>query len=472
MSEFEETGAKGIAEAKGTRVMDYNEVDPDLTDHKFDSSRNLSKSSSVSSEIKETAECIQIRIRELRPPLPEPAACIFKVHQGLRSVNEKAYTPTLVSIGPYHHENPNFSAMKEHKLRYLRSYLQRINDNIDIGTINVEPYLLRMEKLADKAQVCYADPICLDRKKFVEMLLLDACFVIEFLCKSHLQEDDPILRSTWMKLQIGRDLMLLENQIPLFVLSELFDLIRARYRPVTLIKMAALFPVSMMLPKQYSETKTKELIEKTSAAGESKHFLDLVHRLYLPSSRKDKYCVGMSCVTELQEAGISFEVNESDDVGIFDIRFENGRMKIPKFKVNDVTETFLRNIVAYEQHSSLDDHKYFTDYISIMDFLIHTGNDANALRLCGIIENMLGDDKEVALMFNKLGDGVVIPPNFYYSNVCKNVNHHCEKPWNEAMAKLRRNYFNNPWAGISTVAAVVLLLLTLIQTAATLIPLF
>lgn len=85
------------------------------------------------------------------------------------------------------------------------------------------------------------------------------------------------------------------------------------------------------------------------------------------------------------------------------------------------------------------------------------------LRQNKIILKEIGDDKQVANIFKKLSDGVAIK-DFYYQKECSNLIQHCEKPWSQMMACLKHNYFQSPWAGASTVAAITLLVLTVIQT--------
>ncbi|KAK9268901.1 hypothetical protein L1049_000666 [Liquidambar formosana] len=94
-----------------------------------------------------------------------------------------------------------------------------------------------------------------------------------------------------------------------------------------------------------------------------------------------------------------------------------------------------------------------------MDELINSEKDVELLRLEGIIENLLGDDERVSDIFTKLADGVFEFPTYHYSEVRDHVNDHCKKRCSRWMATLRGKYFNNPWAGISTIAAGVLLLL-------------
>ncbi|KAI7998489.1 UPF0481 protein [Camellia lanceoleosa] len=108
--------------------------------------------------------------------LVDEAACTFRVHEGLRNANEKAYTPILISIGPYHRGQPKLLAMEKRKEHYLELLLQHNNN------LHREDYLDSMKKLEGKARKYYAVPVDhLDSDEFVKMMLYDACFVIEFL---------------------------------------------------------------------------------------------------------------------------------------------------------------------------------------------------------------------------------------------------------------------------------------------------
>ncbi|GAY66428.1 hypothetical protein CUMW_248680 [Citrus unshiu] len=109
----------------------------------------------------------------------------------------------------------------------------------------------------------------------------------------------------------------------------------------------------------------------------------------------------------------------------FDIKFENRVMKMPSLEIGDATETILQNLIAYEQWSQDINLKHVIDYVEFLNRPINSSKDAELLCRRGIIDNFLGDD--------------------------------------EWMAKLRHNYFNTPWAIISVLATVVLLLLMLLQ---------
>ena len=50
---------------------------------------------------------------------------IYKVPPALRKVNHDAYTPMLISIGPFHHKDEKLKNMEELKLRYFKGACHR-----------------------------------------------------------------------------------------------------------------------------------------------------------------------------------------------------------------------------------------------------------------------------------------------------------------------------------------------------------
>ena len=68
-------------------------------------------------------------IIDLPPLFPEPKpkwtdeCCTYRVPQRLRQVKEEAYTPKLISIGPFHHDKEELRDMEALKLRYYHRIL-------------------------------------------------------------------------------------------------------------------------------------------------------------------------------------------------------------------------------------------------------------------------------------------------------------------------------------------------------------
>jgi len=108
-----------------------------------------------------------------------------------------------------------------------------------------------------------------------------------------------------------------------------------------------------------------------------------------------------------------------------------------------------------------------------MDNLIDSSEDVRYLHYCGIIEHWLGNDYEVADLFNRLCQEVAFDPqNSYLSQLSNKVDRNYSRKWNVLKAILKHKYFNNPWAYFSFFAALVLLVLTLFQSFFTAYPYF
>ncbi|KAK6161724.1 hypothetical protein DH2020_005105 [Rehmannia glutinosa] len=391
---------------------------------------------------------------------------IYKVHSHLRNINIRAYEPEVISIGPYHFDKDNLKMMEDHKLRYLHLLLQHKNDNI-------EKYVSTIGTLEQEARKCYAEPFSLNATEFIEMLVLDGCFVVELVRKCNMiylrEKNDPIFHMDWIINSLQRDLMLFENQIPFFVLCKLFDLIEVPNQHSRLKYLLLSFFDILYPGKVYRENSTNG-----SSSHEIKHLLDLIHSSCRPSidwldsgqekNDKRKKWRFINSATGLREANVKFERNEG--VNLFDVRFKDGTMILAPLTVEDRTESFLRNLIAYEQYfQDTGQSNFVTDYVKFLDCLIDSSRDVEILSRCGIIDNWLGDNEVVANMFNKLTDSVAGPGNdFIYAEIFDSVNKHCNKRRNRWVAKLRRNYLNSPWAVISILVAVVLLLLTVTQT--------
>ncbi|KAH9681096.1 hypothetical protein WN943_029487 [Citrus x changshan-huyou] len=345
---------------------------------------------------------------------------IFKVPDVLRKLNEKAYEPEILAIGPYHHGEDQLLAFEEHKTCYLKKLLERTS-------IPLSDYVMAMRALEDRARMCYGGSISLNRDEFVKMMLLDGCFIVEM-------PNDP------------------RNESFLVMILRFFNGI---------------------LPGKGCR---RDIVDKVDVypMNEIKHWVYLIHDNCLPSrggieaygnnGTNNSYWSFICSATEIQEAGIQFrKVDVLKDDSLFDIKFENGVMKMPSLEISDATETIFQNLIAYKQCSQDINLKHVIDYVEFLNCLINSSKDAELLRRQGIIDILLGDDEAIATLFNKLCDGVVLGERFYYREVFNEVNSHCSWRHNKWMAKLRHNYFNTPCAIISFLAAVVLRLLTLLQ---------
>ncbi|XP_030939994.1 UPF0481 protein At3g47200-like [Quercus lobata] len=337
---------------------------------------------------------IEIRKMVERPEIEPSKQCrIYKVPNPLRKGNEEAYTPQVVSIGPFHHKNERLKAMEEHKERYFRSFLQRSKKKLEdlVGVIR---------DMEESIRGCYEETIDLNSDRFVKMILLDAIFIIELFIRkiliSQISDDPNVVdpRSTFLKV----DLLLLENQLPFFVIEKLYDLAIPSPSDYGFRELSIDYFTYLNL--QFIQTTPNVEIE---------HFTGLIRTLLLPPleklpKRDSELLTHLYSATKLHAAGVKFEAVTS--TWYFDIKFEKGVLKFPKFEIEDKTEVISRNIMALEQTRYIE-NAYYTDYFMLLDFLINTTEDVNLLCDEKILDNILGDNDGVKSMINNLNKGVI-----------------------------------------------------------------
>ncbi|XP_071938164.1 UPF0481 protein At3g47200-like [Coffea arabica] len=391
---------------------------------------------------------------------------IFKIHGQLRSENEEAYEPQVVSIGPYHHGKPKLEEMEEHKERYFNELLRRRGER-------AEEYIIALADLQDQARRCYAGKINLTNDDFVKMLCLDGCFVIEFLRKCgypgpHWQ-NDPIFQMLWLFSATKNDLILFENQLPFFVLLQLFDMTKSPGEE-NLIDLAIHLPLlgNFPHPGLNSHSTIREYYKAV-------HLLGLMHKILsasfsetLPStmnSNRTDSNLFIKSAGELLQSGIKFKKAE-DSKSLFHITFENDVLEIPPLVVEDHTESVFRNLIAYEEYMSnpTETWRCITDYIIFIDFLIDSPSDVEALRRQHIIMKGLRNDEALSTMFNKLSKHVHIGGRFCYTKIFDEVDKYSSKRENIWRAELQRRYFKSPSSSISFATTIFLVFLAIVQT--------
>ncbi|XP_062095085.1 UPF0481 protein At3g47200-like isoform X2 [Humulus lupulus] len=353
--------------------------------------------------------------------------------------------------------------MEEHKKRYLRDYLRDARKDLDyyVNIIKVKEEELRS---------CYAESIAFKSDEFVRIVLVDAVFIIKTLLSSFpstcRNPHDHICCRSWMMNDIRPDLLLLENQLPLVILEDLFNPVRKYFshEQISIAGLAHVFFNRMI-------SVFEEHLERSSPRA--KHFVDLLSKFSAfplrPKSETERQLETsyLPSATKLHQAGVKFKARTSKN--LLDIQFSKGILEIPKLMVTDHTEILIRNLVAFEQ-CHFSDNRYITDYVVLLDNLVNTPEDVDLLVKSAIIDNQLGDSNQVANLINKLGDGVAwSTDDYYFAETSEELCKYYGKPWHKWKANLKQNYFHSPWAGLSVIAAVFIIILTFIQTVCSII---
>ncbi|KAH9723291.1 DUF862 domain-containing protein [Citrus sinensis] len=188
--------------------------------------------------------------------------------------------------------------------------------------------------------------------------------------------------------------------------------------------------------------------------SEAKHFLHLLMLCLHPSQMPDQVKLknddqNIPSVKELHEAGVKFKSGSSKN--LIDIKFSDGILEIPFFTV-----------YYYDTERMHGCPSYFNDYIIMMSCLVNTPKDAEFLIQNKIIG--LGFSEILPSVFRSLDRDCSWDIPFKYSGVVADLQAYCQLPRHKWKANLKQNYFNTPWASISVIAAVILLLLTVTQT--------
>jgi hypothetical protein len=295
--------------------------------------------------------------------------------------------------------------------------------------------------------------------------------------------EEPILETRWMVPNIGRDLLMLENQLPMFLLQKIFDITTSNSKSeASLNKLALRFfepprPGKDNLENEILNTKEKHphllaLFQSTfmtsttpndcrrsrpdhssswtsfwscnmsapERIGSNNFWSGDVSALKRNGSnsfgsgdvsaperdgpRKYEKIPGKGWVhnaTTLTYAGVRFRAKSGSFLGI---EYKNTILKIPTLFIDDGTSTLLRNMIAYEQ-SSRSAAPYFSCLAVFLDSIVDTVDDINILRRAGIIKQAKGGDQEVVDLFNSLTKEVEIDmDDCYIMKQIKEINRH------------------------------------------------
>ncbi|KAL0725367.1 hypothetical protein Bca4012_039966 [Brassica carinata] len=395
--------------------------------------------------------------------------CIYRVPNSIREVKPEAYTPQLVLIGPLHHalksqalkalgrgdditftKSMGYLNMEERKMTYVGEFAARLEGEM---IINGFENMIREEEETIRAS--YSESTAwIESPEFVEMVLIDSVFIIEFMLKQTECDGskigDPLFDDLCLVNTVKDDLILLENQLPYLFLEKLFETI-----------------VPRISQNQTLRELTINFFGLRGQIGDNSrflHFTDLIRCVRVETLPRNDIWEArpiehMYNADKLDRGGVKFKAVEEFSLNV---RFENGCLEMPCLTVMDKLELTLRNIMALEQcHYPFNAH--VCNFVLFLDHLIDTDKDVDLLVEKGIIQNCLGQPTSVSRMVNKLGLGIGVFAS-YYSDIGILVNEYYRNPVNRSKAVLMRVYFGDLWTGTATIAASLLLVMTLIQT--------
>ncbi|TKY65857.1 UPF0481 protein [Spatholobus suberectus] len=373
----------------------------------------------------------------------------------LRKWNEDAYAPNVVSVGPRYKGRRELLQMEEIKWRCMLSLLNRTKQDAREG---LETCMQAMLELDAAVRASYGEEIKLDRYDLATIMVYDGCFLLELLVSGSREWN---LRLECRMLppgpgaEVGKmavvlsDLTLLENQIPLFILYKLFQLLFpqldankfgvATYVSVIEDLALSLFGYSL----DSSSNSPRRLINAT-------HFLELAHSFVQENNQQCQQHLSVAvdiskpvelnrCATRLQAAGVTIKRETNSVFPIFksskfNLGFNNndGVLEIPALEITQTTEAKWRNFIAWEHHrkkwkkTSCVGGEVFTFSALLFNDLICCASDVQLLKNREIIVDHLSvSNHDLVDLFRSIANGVdrgVVDSGHHHSNLIDALN--------------------------------------------------
>eukprot|EP01018_Ginkgo_biloba_P000852 Gb_37280 [translate_table: standard] len=474
---------------------------------------------------------------------------IFRVPKTLLNENEAAYIPGVITLGPYHFkETKQLDEMEMLKSQVARKMHQRlvvrekhgfksvvnekilqqtehgfesvVDETIQQTEHGFKSIVKMIEQKEKQIRHCYDEEITPDSKVLAWMMARDVCLVLEVLRKYSDEKEDDI--TEWPRIdrilnrkrhhpllnEIVKDMFKMENQLPLWLLLDLFNFQNLNYEDYFKKALENLTPLREYKPSTLSEvcdlSQDSHLLKllhgyvvgrysKTDCKGESsrreweaakgdasvsKHTtlsdfllgcaIILCSPFCVPWLIWQKYFAvpksktrNVPSVEELRYVGVEFKKCSG---GISEIRFEkkSSTLYLPHFKVDERSEVLLRNLMALEISSQ---EKPITRYAIFMNDLINNSRDVSIFRKYEIIVNQLGSDEEAAKLWNSITKSMGSPAFGPIDDAAKEVNAYRKKKLKVLWAQFQMIHCSKPWVTVSVVAGAFLLLMTIVQVA-------
>ncbi|KAL6606092.1 hypothetical protein ACP70R_041745 [Stipagrostis hirtigluma subsp. patula] len=220
---------------------------------------------------------------------------VFNVPKQLQVYKPEAYTPQLIALGPYHHWRPELYEMERYKLAAARRAQKRLRGGAKLDTL-VEQFA-RMER---KVRAYYHRFLDFSGETLSWMMVVDGAFLLEFLqiyavAAGNGDGGRPLRRVSSRMAHlvdfagrksayslILRDMLMLENQVPLFLLRRILD-------PQCESADEAAELLARMVTGLMKELCPFKMVELFPAVdvGEHAHLLEVLYHLLVPKPADD-----------------------------------------------------------------------------------------------------------------------------------------------------------------------------------------
>lgn len=416
-----------------------------------------------------------------------------------KSKGSEDFDPAVISFGPYHHGKRELQEIETIKDEAMLKFIKESGKSFPEFYYKVRNMIMNNDTRA-----CYVD--C-SKEKYCDdtlalIMLRDGCLISYFL--------DIVVDKKWDKvselfvnhgnllgyISVTRDMIKLENQIPLAVLELLMSL---RYNNEKVVpKMIKQFfylvfwGISLEeVPEDKDEESQahcllecilKEFSKKNSPKSQALCFNFVP---FANSSKKEPDLIddipSYRSLSELKAKGIHFKpINSSShslkkrkSFSVFDIEFIPGffysQLKLPPLILGPVLVILWNNLIAFELSPACKTNIVFVSYISFLNALIANPDDVKELRSKRILLNFAGSDEEMFKFFKEISTGSVQDLSIY-RHIREDIEKHCRSKTRTWVAEIIYKYFRNPWSALGLFAAIAVVVLSFVQSYFTIYP--
>nr|XP_043617909.1 putative UPF0481 protein At3g02645 [Erigeron canadensis] len=481
--------------------------------------------------------------------IQKPHISIFSVPKVLLATHPQSYIPQQVALGPLHHWRPEVYEMQTYKLERALKTQTLMNARFD--------RIVDTMKKNDEKRIrgCYHRFLNISDDALMWMLIVDVAFLLDFLRSYYNNTEQGISRRrVWLMevsrkklshIVILRDLVMVENQIPLFLVKEMLD----HQSDIN----DADETLKLMLTRVYNEISPFKLFGKfpNVEIEDCDHLLDYMYRMtvhdYIIKTEHDQEMMNHNDETGQTTSGVEYDSKTNGNVpprgdlenavdetvnclshfkskriravgkitGMFKKQVKNVAgslgddkksrhegplvdeitipsvtkmiqagftispvdgsisainfcdktctLYLPKIELDENTEVYLRNLVAYEACVASDYPLVLARYTELMNGIIDTKEDAKYLCENKIIVSRLKSDKEVADLWNGMNKSVKLTNVPKIDTVIRNVNDKYRKNFRVKIKNFLRKHVYKAWRCLTLMAALFMLILTLIQ---------
>ncbi|CAK8540827.1 unnamed protein product [Lathyrus sativus] len=211
---------------------------------------------------------------------------IFNVPKPLMASDPYSYIPQQVAIGPYHFWSQELYEMERYKIASTKRFQNQLQ------SLKLEHIVDQLIRLEHNIRACYHKYLNFNVETLVWMMVVDASFLLEFL-QVYTIEDETMILSVSSRMShlidyggrklghnvILKDIVMLENQIPLFILRKMLEFKFASLE----LGDDMLFLMFIGLYKEISPFKLVERDYPNIVISERAHLLDFLYNMIVPS---------------------------------------------------------------------------------------------------------------------------------------------------------------------------------------------